>query len=153
MNDITQLLAALLATVALDTPIALLALVAVTAITEIRITTLGVIDAVLLFTGYEYGMLSFQALLVLAALTLGRRSVVFGNLLVLASIPAAISEVAERTFAGSQCPAGDGGTSAGQPPGNGRGDGAFTPGLLLPASVASGMFHVKHRSFVTEVML
>ena len=153
MNEINRVLSEVLLEVQQGSPVVLLTLVGISAITDMGITTLAVIDAVLLYVGYQSGPWSLQALLVVLAMTTGR--------MLGASVIYWLSRRLGRRFAdwlGRRLPAlrnrlktitGRLGVHQSLALVIAR----FTPGLLLPASVASGMLRVSYESFLFGIAL
>jgi membrane protein DedA with SNARE-associated domain len=153
MNEIEQFFSNVLAAVNQGDAVALLAMVGITAITELGIPTFGLIDAVLIYAGYEFGLLSFRALLIILLLTLGRLlgssaifwpSRIYGASFInwlgrrFPSLSFAMQKVSSRL---------------------GRRQALavvivrFTPGLLIAGSVASGMLRTKYRNFMIGVAI
>lgn len=134
-------------------PIALLVMVGLTALTEVGIPTLGIIDAILLYVGYQFGLFSIRALIVISLLTLGRTfgssviywpSLVFGKSFInwlerhFPSLCTKITQVVSRL---------------------GRRQVLavvivrFTPGLLTAGTVASGMLKINYKDFLLGVAI
>jgi membrane protein DedA with SNARE-associated domain len=133
--------------------LAFLTMVGLTALTDIGVPTFGLIDAVLLYVGYEFGPLSVRALIIIALLSLGR--ILGSSLIYLPSLIFSKSFVSwlEKHFP-SLCAKI---TQAGDKL-KGRHTLAiviarFTPGLLTPSSVAAGILKIKYRSFLLGVVI
>ncbi len=151
MVDIQQVLLNILTAAHQGHPLVLLAMVGVTAITDMNIPTMGVIDATLIYVGYQFSLFSVQAFVVILAFTIGRAvgsSVIFWLSRKLGpsfiarverhtpSLCSSLNKVAELLNR-SQVTAVVIARS--------------TPGLLLPSSVASGILRTNYWNFLIGV--
>lgn len=153
MEEIKAILKEVLIAVNHGNPIALIVLTGLTALTEVGIPTFGLIDAVLLYVGYEFGLLSWRALIVITLMALGRLlggSAIYWPSRILGErfikwlqkrFPSINSKITQATFRLSK-----------------RQALAvviirFTPGLLTAGSVAAGMLKVKNRNYLLGVLI
>jgi membrane protein DedA with SNARE-associated domain len=153
MNEINRVLSEFLLLVQQGSPVMLLALVGITAITHMGFTTFDVIDAVLLYVGFESGPWSLPALMVVLATTTGR---MLGS-----SVVYWLSRQFGRRFAdwlGRRFPALHHRLKTVTDRLKVHQSLAlvvawFTPGLLLPSSVAYGMLRLSFKGFLLGIAL
>ena len=153
MDEIRIIFRDVLTAVNQGNPIAYLVMVGITASTEVGIPSLGLIDAILLYAGYQFGLFSIRALLIIALLILGRifgSAVIYWPSLVLGK---SFINWLERHFP-SLC------AKMTQAVGRFNRRQAlgvvvvrFTPGLLTSGTVAAGMLKINYKDFLLGVII
>lgn len=153
MDELKQIFYGTLAAVNQGHPLALLVMVGITAITELGIPTMGIIDAILLYIGYQYGLFSLRALLIILLLTAGR--VIGSSILFWPARQYGYSFINwfERRFSKISLKIN---TVSSQLKVNQvqaviilR----FTPGLLTASSIALGMLRIRYKNFLSGVVV
>ena len=153
MNILKTAIATMLASVVSGNPWALAIILLISAVTEVGIPTLFAIDTILLVVGFQLGFFSFELVLIIIALLMGR--------LVGSSVIFWLSETLGKRFLNwlekyqpricSQL-----NSVAGRLNNRATLSVAFarlTPGLLTAASVGSGLVRIKYRYFALGVII
>jgi membrane protein DedA with SNARE-associated domain len=153
MHEISIIFREVLTAVNQGHPIAFLVMVGLTALTEVGIPTLGLIDAVLLYVGYQFGLFSIRAVIIIALLTLGR---IFGSAVIYwpsRVLGKSFINWLERHFPSVR-------TKITQVVGRLSRRQAlavvivrFTPGLLTSGTVAAGMLKINYKDFLLGVVI
>jgi membrane protein DedA with SNARE-associated domain len=148
-----DIFSSVLASVAQGNPIALLVLFLVSALTEVGIPSLFIIDTVLLYVGYQLGFFSLEVLLVVLALFAGRlagASVIYWLVRLLGQpFLRWLEKRSPRICAQLNAVAGRLSHHAPVAVATAR----LTPGLLTGVSVGAGLVRIKYISFAFGIAL